>query len=69
MRAAIVQANALMGADTITLPAETYNTGSELTISTNMTINGAGARVTRITGPGSGIVVRATGTARSRSPG
>jgi CSLREA domain-containing protein len=61
LRAAIVQANALMGADTITLPAETYSTGSELTISTNLTINGAGARVTRITGPGSGIVVRATG--------
>src|SRR5215213_5549672 len=63
LRAAIVQANALMGADTITLPAETYSTSSELTISTNLTINGAGARVTRITGPGSGIVVRATGTA------
>jgi CSLREA domain-containing protein len=63
LRAAIVQANALMGADTITLPAETYSTGSELTISSNLTINGAGARVTRITGPGGGIVVRATGTA------
>ena len=63
LRAAIVQANALMGADAITLPAETYSTSSELTISTNLTITGAGARVTRITGPGSGIVVRATGTA------
>ncbi len=63
LRAAIVQANALMGADTITVPADTYSTGSELTISTNLTINGAGALVTRISGPGSGIVVRATGTA------
>ena len=63
LRAAIVQANALMGADTITLPAETYSTSSELTISSNLTITGAGARVTRITGPGSGVVVRATGTA------
>ena len=52
-----------MGADTITVPADTYDTSSELTISTNLTINGAGARVTRISGPGSGIVVRATGTA------
>jgi CSLREA domain-containing protein len=63
LRAAIVQANALMGTDSITLPAATYTTGSELTISTNLTINGAGARGTRIVGPGSGIVVRATGTA------
>jgi CSLREA domain-containing protein len=62
LRAAIVQANALMGADTITLPAGTYSTASDLTISTNLTINGEGARVTRITGPGSGIVVRATGS-------
>ncbi len=63
LRAAIVQANALMGADTITLPAGTYNTTSELTISSNLTIGGAGARVARIVGPGSGIVVRATGSA------
>ena len=62
LRAAIVQANALMGADTITLPAGTYNTASELTISSNLTIGGAGARVARIVGPGSGIVVRATGS-------
>lgn len=63
LRAAIVQANALMGADTITLPAGTYNTASELTISSNLTIGGAGARGARIVGPGSGIVVRATGSA------
>ena len=44
LRAAIVQANALMGTDAITVPAETYTTGSELTISTNLTISGAGAR-------------------------
>lgn len=62
LRAAIVQANALMGADTITLPAGTYNTTAELPISSNLTIGGAGARMTRIVGPGSGIVVRATGS-------
>lgn len=63
LRAAVGQANALMGADTITLPAGTYNTASELTISSNLTIGGAGARVARIVGPGSGIVVRASGSA------
>lgn len=63
LRAAIVQANALMGPDTITLPAGTYNTASELAISSTLTIGGAGADVARIVGPGSGIVVRATGSA------
>ena len=43
LRAAIVEANNLMGADTINVPAGTYTTGSVLAVSTNVTINGAGA--------------------------
>jgi CSLREA domain-containing protein len=59
LRAAITEANALAGADTITVPAGTYteslvagnedaNAGGDFDITTPMTINGAGAAATII---------------------
>jgi CSLREA domain-containing protein len=59
LRAAITEANALAGADTITLPAGTYtqtltaidenaNAGGDLDITSSITINGAGASTTII---------------------
>lgn len=62
LRAAIVEANALMGPDTITVPAGTYNTASALSITSNITVAGAGARdvVVRAT---TGTVVQVTGDA------
>lgn len=62
LRAAIVEANALMGADTITVPPGTYATSSTLTVSTNVTINGAGARDVTVRAT-SGIVLQVTGEA------
>jgi CSLREA domain-containing protein len=63
LRAAVEQANALMGADVINVPANTYNTASQLTISSNVTLCGAGAASTRIVGNGGSIIVRAQGSA------
>ena len=63
LRAAVMEANALAGADTITMPAGTYTltipgesedaaaTG-DLDITDSLTINGAGAHVTTINGVG-----------------
>lgn len=68
LRAAIVQANSLMGADTINVPAGTYNTGSELVISSNLTINGAGARSVTVRAT-TGIVMRATGAGEANISG
>ena len=48
LRAAIEEANALAGDDTITLPGGTYTVGSEIAISSNVTLNGAGAASTII---------------------
>ncbi len=59
LRAAITEANALAGADTITLPAGTYtqslvaaeenaNAGGDYDITSSLTINGAGAATTII---------------------
>jgi CSLREA domain-containing protein len=62
LRAAIVEANALMGADAITVPAGTYNVGSSLPVSTNITINGAGARDVTVRAT-TGIVIQVTGDA------
>lgn len=62
LRAAIVEANNLMGADTINVPAGTYTTGSVLAVSTNVTINGAGARDVTVRAS-SGIVMQVTGEA------
>ena len=60
LRAAIQEANALSGADTINLPAGTYTlnrgsgddtaTGGDLDINGDLAITGVGARVTRIDG-------------------
>jgi CSLREA domain-containing protein len=46
LRAAVEQANASAGTDVITVPATTIGLGSPLTISSNMTLQGAGARKT-----------------------
>src|SRR5206468_7653303 len=59
LRAAITEANALAGADTITLPAGTYtetlvaaaedlNAGGDFDIRSDLTINGAGSGTTII---------------------
>ena len=61
LRAAIEEANALAGSDTITLPVGTYNNSSgNLDITDDLTITGAGATDTIIDGSGihilSGIV-------------
>ena len=50
LRAAIEEANALAGDDTISRPAGTYtlSLGAELTISSNLTLTGAGAATTII---------------------
>lgn len=56
LRAALVQANALPGPDTITLPAGTYNTATALPVTTIVTINGAGAASTVVDGaPGQNV--------------
>ena len=56
LRAAIEEANALVGADTITLPAGSYIlTGGELLISDDLTISGAGQATTFVDG---GLVAR-----------
>lgn len=46
LRAAIQQANATAGSDVVTVPAMTISLGSPLTISSNVTLRGAGARST-----------------------
>ncbi|WP_395694401.1 choice-of-anchor Q domain-containing protein [Nocardioides sp.] len=46
LRAAIMQANATAGTDVVTVPAMTIELGSALTLSTNVTLRGAGARKT-----------------------
>ena len=48
LRAAVEEANALPGADTIILPAETYILNSALSINSHITINGSGAATTII---------------------
>ena len=69
LRAAIMEANALAGADTITLPAGTYvltipgvneNAAAQgdLDITADLTINGAGATTTIVDGNGTGLFDR-----------
>jgi CSLREA domain-containing protein len=48
LRAAVQEANALAGADTVNVPAGTFTLGSELSVSSNLTIAGAGAGFTII---------------------
>jgi CSLREA domain-containing protein len=56
LRGAITQANSIAGADTITVPANSYTLNSqnlgELQITTDVTITGAGAGTTTIRGDG-----------------
>ena len=72
LRAAIQEANALPGADTITLPAGTYTLAipsfgedpaatGDLGITADLTINGAGAATTIVDGGGRGTVFRIVG--------
>ncbi len=53
LRAAVQEANALAGANTITLPAGTYYLTNALNVSQNLTINGAGQATTILDGAGS----------------
>jgi CSLREA domain-containing protein len=52
LRAAIQEANAVAGADIITLPANTYFLTKELPITQDLTINGAGRTLSLIDGTG-----------------
>lgn len=68
LRAAVAEANALMGADTINVPAGSYETSSVLTVSSNLTINGAGARTTTVKAAG-GIVLTISGSGEAAISG
>lgn len=50
LRAAIEEANALAGADTINVPATTITVGSQLTVTQSVTITGAGKLATVLSG-------------------
>lgn len=51
LRAAVGEANALVGADSVTLPAGTYSLGSTITLASLLTLTGpAGARATVVDG-------------------
>lgn len=52
LRAALMEANAHAGADTITLPSGTYSQTKELSVSDSVVINGAGRVTTIIAGAG-----------------
>ncbi len=52
LRAAVQEANALAGSDTITVPAMTISLGSELQVTSNLTVQGAGARQTVLAATG-----------------
>ena len=63
LRAAIQEANALPGVDLISVPAGTYNlSAGQLSISTGLTLNGAGAAVTAVDGAGLSAVFAISGT-------
>ena len=53
LRAAVQEANALAGDDTINVPVGTYYFTKQLNITQNLTINGAGRNSTILDGPGS----------------
>lgn len=59
LRAALQEANALPGTDVITVPAMTIALGSGLTITSNLTLQGAGARSTilQATGGAHGMLI------------
>ncbi len=50
LRAAVMEAEALSGTDTITVPAMTITLGSQITLTKTTTIRGSGARSTIVTG-------------------
>ncbi len=60
LRAAVEQANSLPGADVITVGARTISLGSALTITSNLTVQGAGAESTILTGSGSHVMMSVT---------
>ncbi len=57
LRAALEESNGLTGADTITVPAGTYTSTTEMVITSAMTVRGAGARATILDGPAVGAVL------------
>ncbi len=61
LRAAVEEAEALSGADSITVPAMTISLGALLDISRTTTLQGAGARSTIITGTPGHILLRISG--------
>lgn len=61
LRAALQEANASFGPDSVVLPAGTYNAASTLTSTNDVTITGGGARTTIIDGPTSDAVFTSTG--------
>jgi len=61
LRAAVVEAEGLLGADTITVPAMTISLGAQLSITKTVTIAGADARSTIITGTPGHILVGIAG--------
>jgi len=62
VRAALQEANALAGADTVSIPAGTYQTGATLPVSTTVTIEGSdGARATVLDGSAAARVLSVTG--------
>lgn len=61
LRAALQEANASFGADTVVLPAGTYNAATPLTSSNDVTVTGAGARTTIVDGPAGDTVFASTG--------
>ncbi len=57
LRAAVVEAEALTGPDTVTVPAMTISLSSQLSITKTVSVAGAGARSTIITGTPGHILV------------
>jgi len=60
LRAAIEQANFSAGADVITVPAMTISLGSPVSITSNLTVQGAGAKNTVLAASGSHVMVAVT---------
>lgn len=61
LRAAVQTANAVSGADTVTVPAGTYVLASGLAVTNSITITGAGARQTVVDGPSNMEAIKFTG--------
>lgn len=69
LRAAVQEAGSLAGADTITLPAGSYQLGAglgQLAITSSITINGAGARTTTVRAASGARVITINATATLR---